>query len=277
VPASESTIDPTTGEPAPNSAAGGRLTSLGTLAARQLATTTKSEPQMRGISSRWLIRMLPWVDVKGGTYRVNRRLRLRVGRGRVQFEQNGADDVRVIPETLTELPVLRGYADTGALREIAARYQVRHVRAGQVLFEAGRPVTETYLVVHGRLNRYTAGAYGEEAAVAVATDGDHVGDEAIGRSEPRWTASVRADTDGVLLALPWAAIAEFTDRVPSLGLTSAPRPTRRPRPRHPRPARRRTIRSPSAGRPAPTGPAAGRTLRPDGAFLISGTARTTTM
>jgi len=215
VPVSESTIGPTVDEPAPVSADGGGLTSLSTLAARQLATTTKSEPQMRAISSRWLLRMLPWVDVKGGTYRVNRRLHLRAGHGRVRFEQNGADDVRVIPETLTELPALRGYPDTGALREIAARYQVRQVRAGQVLFEAGQPVTETYLVVHGRLTRYTAGKYGEEAVVGVVVDGEQLGDEAIGRSEPRWTASVRADTATVLLALPWAVITEFADRVPS--------------------------------------------------------------
>ncbi|RYZ44458.1 MAG: Crp/Fnr family transcriptional regulator, partial [Myxococcaceae bacterium] len=40
--------------------------SLGTAAARQLATTTKSEPQMQGISSRWLLKLLPWVQVSGG-------------------------------------------------------------------------------------------------------------------------------------------------------------------------------------------------------------------
>ncbi len=39
--------------------------SLGTAAARQLATTTKSRPQMQGISPRWLLRMLPWVQVSG--------------------------------------------------------------------------------------------------------------------------------------------------------------------------------------------------------------------
>lgn len=49
--------------------------SLAPQAARQLATTTKSVPQMQGISSRWLLRALPWVHVSGGTYRVNRRLR----------------------------------------------------------------------------------------------------------------------------------------------------------------------------------------------------------
>ncbi|MEV6552188.1 Crp/Fnr family transcriptional regulator, partial [Streptomyces sp. NPDC051597] len=53
--------------------------SLGTAAARNLATTTKSVPQMQEISSRWLLRMLPWVQVKGGTYRVNRRLSYSVG------------------------------------------------------------------------------------------------------------------------------------------------------------------------------------------------------
>jgi len=192
------------------------LTSLGTRAARQLATTTKSEPQMRGISSRWLIRSLPWIDVRGGTYRVNRRLQLSVGRGRVRFEQNGADDVRIVPETLTELPPLRGYADTEVLRELAGRFRAREVRAGEVLFEAGQPVTEAYVVAHGRFTRFLAGAYGEEEVVGVVSGGDQLGDEAIGRTDPLWSASVRADTAGVVLTLAWDAVRELTARVPSL-------------------------------------------------------------
>ncbi|MFE6184207.1 Crp/Fnr family transcriptional regulator, partial [Streptomyces sp. NPDC056465] len=39
--------------------------SLGTAAARNLATTTKTPPQMQEITSRWLLRMLPWVQVQG--------------------------------------------------------------------------------------------------------------------------------------------------------------------------------------------------------------------
>ena len=214
--APESAPGPATDEPAPEPDGEGQLTSLSTQAARQLATTTKSEPQMQAISSRWLLRTLPWVDVKGGTYRVNRRLQLRIGRGRVQFEQNGADDIKVIPETLTELPVLRGYSDTDVLRQVATRFRVREVRAGQVLFEAGQPVTESYLVVHGRFTRYTAGKYGEEEITGVVADGDQMGDEAIGQPDPLWLSSVRAETAGVLLVLPWDVVTEFTDRVPSL-------------------------------------------------------------
>ncbi|MFH8682002.1 family 2B encapsulin nanocompartment shell protein [Streptomyces lydicus] len=205
-----------TDEPALEPSADGAPTSLGTQAARQLATTTKSEPQMQAITSRWLLKSLPWVDVKGGTYRVNRRLQLRVGRGRVEFEQNGANDIRVIPRTLTELPALRGYDDGEVLKEIAGRFRVREVRAGQVLFEAGEPATEAYLVVHGRFARYTAGKYGEEEVIGVVTDGDQMGDEALGRPAPLWQSSVRAETAGVLMVLPWDVLREFTDRVPSL-------------------------------------------------------------
>ncbi len=48
-------------------------TSLGTAGARKLATVTKTVPQMQAITPRWLIRMLPWVDLAAGSYRVNRR------------------------------------------------------------------------------------------------------------------------------------------------------------------------------------------------------------
>ncbi|MBL1084648.1 cyclic nucleotide-binding domain-containing protein [Streptomyces actinomycinicus] len=212
----DSVIGSAVDEPEPAPAADGQLTSLSTLAARQLATTTKSEPQMQAITSRWLLKTLPWVDVKGGTYRVNRRLQLRTGRGRVSFQQNGGDDIRVIPQTLTELPILRGYDDLEVLTEIAGRFQTREVRAGQVLFEAGQPVTEAYLVVHGRFTRYAAGKYGEEEIVGVVTDGDQMGDEAVGQSDPLWLTSVRAETAAVVLALPWAVVQEFMERAPSL-------------------------------------------------------------
>jgi hypothetical protein len=74
---------------APVSQNGQAQQSLDTTAARNLATTTKTEPQMQGISSRWLIRLLPWVQVSGGTYRVNRRLTYAVGGGQVSFVATG--------------------------------------------------------------------------------------------------------------------------------------------------------------------------------------------
>src|SRR5687767_10936934 len=102
-----------------NGGTGTRL-SLGTDAARNLATTTKTRPQMQGVSSRWLLRVLPWVQVSGGTYRVNRRLAYQVADGRVTFVNTGAQ-VRVIPAELAELAPLRGFADARVLEVLAGR------------------------------------------------------------------------------------------------------------------------------------------------------------
>jgi hypothetical protein len=43
-------------------------------AARQLANITKTPPQWRGATPRWLTQMLPWVPVEAGVYRVNQAL-----------------------------------------------------------------------------------------------------------------------------------------------------------------------------------------------------------
>src|SRR5580704_10593670 len=46
--------------------------SVTTAVAKNLATTTKTSPKMMSITPRWLLSMLPWVQIEGGTYRVNR-------------------------------------------------------------------------------------------------------------------------------------------------------------------------------------------------------------
>ena len=45
---------------------------LGDSAARQLANTTKTAPQLTAITPRWLVQLLGWVPVESGTYRVNK-------------------------------------------------------------------------------------------------------------------------------------------------------------------------------------------------------------
>ncbi len=40
--------------------------------ARNLANTTKTSPKMMSITRGYLLSLLPWVQVDGGTYRVNR-------------------------------------------------------------------------------------------------------------------------------------------------------------------------------------------------------------
>lgn len=144
--------------------------SLGTSAARNLATTTKSAPQMQEISSRWPSRTLPWVQVQGGTYRVNRRLSYSVGDGRVTFVKTG-DRVQVIPAELGELPVLRDYEDIEVLGELAGRCQQREFAAGSVITSFGSQADEVFLLAHGRVEKIGTGPYGDDTVLGSLADG----------------------------------------------------------------------------------------------------------
>ncbi|MEV6166969.1 family 2B encapsulin nanocompartment shell protein [Streptomyces sp. NPDC051954] len=178
--------------------------SLGTAAARNLATTTKSVPQMREISSRWLTRMLPWVNVPGGTYRVNRRLSCTIGDGRVTFVKTGSE-VRVVPGELCELPLLRGFSDGDALGALAERFEQREYAPGQVVVTAGGPADHVYLVAHGKVEKIGAGPYGGEAVVGLLADGDTFGGHVLAGADGAWDFTARAATATTVLALPRAA------------------------------------------------------------------------
>ncbi|WP_406130381.1 family 2B encapsulin nanocompartment shell protein [Streptomyces sp. NBC_00989] len=190
--------------------------SLGTSAARTLATTTKSEPQMQGISSRWLTRMLPWVNVPGGTYRVNRRLSYTRGDGRVTFVQTGAQ-VRVVPAELGELPLLRGFTDPDALGALAGRFEQREFAPGQLIVEEGRPADQVYLIAHGKVEQLGEGPYGDEAVTGLLADGDTFGGQALADPDGSWEFTARAATATTVLALPHSAYQAVAERHPELG------------------------------------------------------------
>ncbi|MFD8483014.1 family 2B encapsulin nanocompartment shell protein [Kitasatospora sp. NPDC059673] len=175
-------------------------TSLTTAAARNLATTTKSAPQMQEITSRWLLRMLPWVQTSGGTYRVNRRLTYTVGDGRIEFIQTGGD-VRVIPRELGELALLRGFEDDDVLSAIADRCVQRDFRAGETLAERGTPSDKIHLIAHGKINQVSTGKYGDDAVVGVLGDGDRFGENALLDGDASWDYTATAKTSGTLLTL----------------------------------------------------------------------------
>ncbi|MFC9583532.1 family 2B encapsulin nanocompartment shell protein [Streptomyces yangpuensis] len=190
-------------------------TSLGTAAARNLATTTKSAPQMQEITSRWLLKTLPWVETKGGTYRVNRRLTYTVGDGRIEFVQDGAT-VRVIPRELGELAMLRGFEDEQVLVTLADRCVQRDFRAGEVLVERGTPAQGIHLIAHGRISQTSVGKYGDEVAVAVLADGDRFGENALLDADATADYTATAETSGTLLTLSRADFSAVLDAAPNL-------------------------------------------------------------
>jgi len=175
--------------------------SLTTAAARNLATTTKSVPQMQAITSRWLLKMLPWVQVSGGTYRVNRRLSYAVGSGRVSFSTAG-DDIRVIPPTLREIRPLASLSDDVALAALAGVFTKKEYQKGETIAEAGQPADRMVLIAHGKVTKTGAGKYGHHAVLDTLADGQHFGEELLLQGEGgSWEFTASAATPCITFSL----------------------------------------------------------------------------
>jgi CRP-like cAMP-binding protein len=197
-----------TEEPAPQ-------LSLSTLAARKLATTTKSLPQMRGISPRWLLSQLPWEQVDAGSYRLNRRLTYTIGDGKVSFFITGAR-VQVVPAELTEIGLLRGFSDADALSRLAGAFEQREYEPGDVIVTAGEPLDQLVLIAHGKVNRIGTAKYGDEVLLGTSADGDHFGGELLAGEDATWPFTARAVTRVIALALPAPAWSRLNGRLDSL-------------------------------------------------------------
>ncbi|HVV10328.1 MAG TPA: family 2B encapsulin nanocompartment shell protein [Amycolatopsis sp.] len=182
--------------------------SLSTAAARNLATTAKSVPQMRGLSPRWLLRQLPWVDTTAGSYRVNRRLNHATGAGRAAFYRDGGE-LRVVPESLAELPLLRGFADEAVLGALAGRLTQREYSPGEALAEEGSPAEEIFLLAHGKAAKQGRGDYGEVTSLGILADGDYFGQQVLADSPQDWSCTVRALTPVTVLVLRRADLAQL--------------------------------------------------------------------
>ncbi|WP_375472927.1 family 2B encapsulin nanocompartment shell protein [uncultured Nostoc sp.] len=189
--------------------------SLQTEAARNLATTTKTQPQMQGITSRWLLKLLPWVEAVGGSFRVNRRLTYTVGDERVSFTNTGSQ-IQVIPQELCELPLLRGFEDVEVLNALASQFVQQEFAAGDVIIRAGQQANQVLLIAHGKVNKIGPGKYDDQVVLAVLADGDHFGDYALVESQDTWDVTLSAITRCTILSLPQAAFQNLVNQSEAL-------------------------------------------------------------
>ncbi len=189
----------------------GTRQSIGIRSARQLATTTKTAPQMVGITPRWLLKMLPWVNVEAGTYRVNRRKTVVRHRRRLAplLEGNGK---HVHEGDLTDLPCFEGVAP-GVLAEIAQRFTTKAFEPGDSVTKEGDKADEFYVVARGKLEAFVRGAHGEMLRVAVLGPGDHFGEMALLRGTTR-QGSIRSLTASTVLVLSRPAFESVLTKSP---------------------------------------------------------------
>src|SRR5580693_8576439 len=109
--------------------------SVTTSVARNLANTTKTRPQMGSITPRWLLSLLPWVQVNGGTYRVNRTKVELTKAQRIGVELTGGN-ATFPAESLRSVPLFFGLPDAIVTR-MASRFKTEEVSLGNKLIVEG--------------------------------------------------------------------------------------------------------------------------------------------
>jgi CRP-like cAMP-binding protein len=188
-------------------------TSLGIAGARTLASTTKTAPQMRGISPRWLLRMLPWVRTEAGIYRVNRRLVYQLGDGLVNLEKSGSD-YTVIPSSLAEIPLLGALQDPELLATLAQLFQQHTYQPGELIVDVDTSMERLLLLAHGRAMKLGTGDHGEVVVLRTAGEGDYFGDELLDHAEHEWEFRLQALTECVVLGIDKGQLWALLDDAP---------------------------------------------------------------
>ena len=184
--------------------------SVTTATARQLANTTKTAPQMGSITPRILLKVLPWVQVDSGTYRVNRtkvelkkaeRIAIEYFEGTPAFR---ADSLRRIP--------LFSHIDESIVNRLAKRFAIEEVELGQNLINEGDD-QKFFVVASGQVELISKGPHGEELRIGILTQGEYFGEADLISDTPS-SVTVRPITPGVFFTLNSSELETITKEVP---------------------------------------------------------------
>src|SRR5271170_477226 len=172
--------------------------SVTTSVARNLANTTKTSPKMMSITPRWLLSLLPWVQVNGGTYRVNRtkvelskaeRIGVDIREGAYSFPS----------EALRSVPLFSQVPEA-VLAQMAGQFKTEEVSLGNKLIVEGEDLSKFFIIAQGQVEVLSKGVHGSDLRIALLSEGEFFGETDLVSDKPS-DVTVRTNTPCVLLTL----------------------------------------------------------------------------
>ena len=172
--------------------------SVTTSVARNLANTTKTSPKMMSITPRWLLSLLPWVQVDGGIYRVNRtKVELsKAERMEVDVSEKG---IAFAPEALRSVPLFSRLPEA-IIARMAKRFKTEEVSLGNKLVVEGQDRSKFFIIAQGQVEVLSKGVHGSDLRIALLTEGEYFGETDLVSDTPA-DMTVRTTTPCILLTL----------------------------------------------------------------------------
>jgi len=172
--------------------------SVTTSVAKNLADTTKTSPKMMSITPRWLLSMLPWVQVDGGTYRVNRTKVELPKAERIGVDVSGAA-ISFPPESLRSVPLFSKLPDA-IISRMASRFKTEDVSLGNPLLVEGGDLSKFFIIAQGQVEVLSKGVHGSNLRIALLTEGEFFGETDLVSDKPS-DVTIRTITPCVLITL----------------------------------------------------------------------------
>ena len=187
--------------------------SVTTSVARNLANTTKTSPKMMSITPRWLLSMLPWVQVNGGTYRVNRtKVELpKAERIEIDFSGNVAT---FQSEALRSVPLFSKLSDA-IITRMAGRFKTEEVSLGSELLVEGSDLSKFFIIAQGQVEVLSKGVHGSNLRIALLADGEFFGEAELLADKPSGV-TIRTITPCILLTLSRKDLDKALGETPAL-------------------------------------------------------------
>jgi CRP-like cAMP-binding protein len=172
--------------------------SVTTSVAKNLANTTKTSPKMMSITPRWLLSLLPWVQVNGGTYRVNRTKVELTKAERIGVDVSGGV-ASFPPESLRSVPAFSRLSDAVVAR-LAGRFKTEDVSLGNKLVVEGEDRSKFFIIAQGQVEVLSKGVHGSDLRIALLTEGEYFGETELVSDRPS-DVTIRTITPCILLTL----------------------------------------------------------------------------
>src|SRR5580698_8121038 len=172
--------------------------SVTTSVARNLADTTKTSPKMMSITPRWLLSLLPWVHVQGGTYRVNRTKVELPKAERIGIDVTG-ETASFAPEALRSVPLFSKLPEA-VIARMASRFKTENVSMGNKLLVEGEDISKFFVIAQGQVEVLSKGVHGSDLRIALLSEGEYFGETDLVSDKPS-DVTVRTNTPCVVLTL----------------------------------------------------------------------------
>ncbi len=187
--------------------------SVTTSVAKNLANTTKTSPKMMSITPRWLLNLLPWVQVNGGTYRVNRTKVELPKAERIEIDVS-ANVATFQPEALRSVPLFSKLPDA-VIARMAGRFKTEEVSLGNELIVEGEDRSKFFIIAQGQVEVLSKGVHGSNLRIALLADGEFFGEAELVSDKPS-DVTIRTITPCVLLTLSLKDLDAVLGEMPNL-------------------------------------------------------------